>query len=230
MGLCSSGEVSATMGSEPRLLLGGDLSREQSSILGEPRQRRVLSILLNQPQPMTVRDLGVQIAAHETERAPSDVPEEDHQPIRVDLHHRCLPKLEAVGWIERHPEGVIAAESLPFGDEESSFPDLQDPNYPWEAIGALLARPRRQDVVAIVAGQCHRLTLEGLATELAEYGHASWATERREDEPTLRSLLHHIDLPKLAEVGLIEYDRDEKTVTRTSSLMALVDQTDLGKR
>lgn len=219
------------MGSEPRLPLGGDNSLDISSILGDPRQRRLLAILLEQSHPLTARDLSVQLAAQETGTAPSYVPEGDRQSIQMDLHHRCLPKLEAVGWIERHPEGVIAAEPLSFWDEEPMLPDLRDPEHSsWEAVAALLARPRRQDLVSIIAGQRHRLTLEELATELAECSHASWATERYDDDPTLQSMLYHVDLPRLAEVGLIEYDRDEKTITSTCSLMTLVNQTDLDNR
>lgn len=218
------------MGSEIQPLPGDDDYLMRSTILADPRQRRVLSILLDQSHPMTDRDLAVQLAAREA-GTPSDVTEKDHQPIRVDLHHRCLPKLEAVGWIERHPEGVVAAEQLSFGDTDLSVADLRDPDHPsWEAVAALLARPRRQDLVSIIAGQRRPFALEELATELASRGYPSWTTDEGRDESTLRSMLHHVDLPRLAAVGLIEYDRDEKTITCNRSLMTLVNRTGLDIR
>jgi hypothetical protein len=177
---------------------------------------------------MTERDLSVALAARETGTALSDTTEEDYRPILVDLRHRCLPKLEGVGWIERHPAGAIAAESLPVGDEDSLLPDLQDSDLAWKAIGTLLAHPRRQELVSIVADQ-HHLTVEELATELGEHGHPSKATKPLSYAVLLRTL-HHADLPKLAEVGLIEYDHDEKTVTRTRSLKTLGNRIDLDTR
>lgn len=209
-------------------LPGDDDYLEQSSILADPRQRRVLSILLDRSHPMTERDLSVQLTARETGTDPPDISEEAHQSIHVDLHHQCLPKLESGGWIKRHHEGIIAAEPLSVRDEDSSQPNLHDPDHPpWEAVGALLARPQRQDLVSIVAGRRDYLTLEELATGLTERSYASWPAEQRDDEPTLRRTLHHVDLPKLAEVGLIEYDPDEKTITRTRTLEALVNRTAL---
>lgn len=219
------------MSSEPRLLRGGEDYLERSSILRDPRQRRVLSILIDRSSPLTERDLSVQVAARETERAPPDVPEDDRQSIHVDLHHRCLPMLEENGWIQRYPEGVVAAEPPSVAVDDSSLPDLRDSDQPfWEAIGALLARPRRQDLVSILGDGLDRLTLEELATEVRERGRCAWAAERRDGEPTIRSTLHHVDLPKLADVGLIEYDPEDKTITSRRPLTSLVDRTDLDAR
>lgn len=201
--------------------------REQSSVLADSRLRRVLSILSDRSHPMTVRDLAVQLTTQQADTAPADVSENDHHRVRVDLHHRCLPKLEAVGLIERHPEGIIATESQPFEDEDLLLPDLRDAeNLPREAVSALLVRPRRQDLVSVIASQRHRLTLEELATELVERDHTEWTAEQRESECTL----HHIDLPRLTEVGLIEYDSTERTITRTHALMTLVNRMGLGTR
>lgn len=219
------------MSSDRQLLPGGDDYLEQSSILADPRQRRILSILRNRSQPLTERDLSVQLTARETGRAPSNITEDDHQPIQVDLYHRCLPKLESEGWITRHPAGIIAAEPLSFGDEGSTPPDVHNPTHlSWEAVGALLARPQRQDLVSIIAGQHGHLTLEELATAVTERSHTTWPADQRGDEPTLLSTLHHVDLPKLAEVGLIKYSPEEKTLTRTASLETLVNRTDLDNR
>jgi hypothetical protein len=210
-----------------RLLVPGNDAHEISSILADSRQRQVLSILLDRSHPVAERDLSIQVAAQETTKALAEVTEEEYESIRVDLHHRCLPKLEAVGWIERCPDGMITTGPLFSWDESSSVPDLQNSDCPfWEAVSTLLARPRRKELVSIIADR-PRLSLEELATELAESGPDSWTDEQGESELPSLSTLHHLDLPKLAEIGLIEYDHDEKTITRTSTLLTLVNQTDL---
>lgn len=201
---------------------GGDPFLELSSILDDARQRRILSILCDRSEPISDRELGFELAARKTGTEPADVSETDLGPVRIDLQHRCLPKLDAVGWIERHPDGIVAAESLPFGDEDSPLPDLQpsDERF-WEAVGALLAHPHRQDLVSIIADRRSALTVEELASELGEYDRSSEQGARREDELGVLGRLHHLDLPRLAEAGLIEYDPDERTVVRTRLLTRL---------
>jgi hypothetical protein len=219
------------MDSDGQLLSEGDEDYGPFSVLADPRQRQILSILLDQTHPLTERDLSLEVAARETSKEPAEVAVEEHETIQVDLYHRCLPKLEAAGWIERSPEGVITTESLVSWDEDSSAPDLQNPEHPfWEAVGTLFARPRRMELVSIIADQPPNLSLEELATELEEWGPDSRTAEQRESEPALLSTLHHLDLPELAEAGLIEYDHDEKTITRTPTLMTLLNQSDLNDR
>nr|WP_227380346.1 hypothetical protein [Haladaptatus halobius] len=176
---------------------------------------------------MTERDLAVQLTAQETEQSPSDLTEEDYQQIQMTLYHYCLPKLEATGWIERQPEGIIATERLFFEQTELSLPDIDDPDLPsWEALAPLLARPRRQHVASIIADYNQSLTLDELGTALTTSDHTTWEAEDGGNEPTLLVTLHHVDLPKLEEVGLIEYDSDEKTITQQRSLRTFVDWMD----
>lgn len=217
------------MNRQPEPSLGGADRLERSSILGDERQRRVLSVLLDRSRPVTVHVLGVRVAAQEAGIEPSETARVDHGSVRADLRHRCLPKLEAVGWIERHPEGVVADEPIRPAPEGLSFPDLRDPEHPaWAAASALLARPRRQDLVSVVADRPPRVTLDELARELRARG-PRWRTGIR-DEGTTRGTLHHVDLPKLAEVGLVEYDADEGTVAPTSRLTGFVDRPDRDTR
>lgn len=235
------------MGVEIQLPPGDTAPLVRSAILANPRQRRILSVLLDQPGPLTERDLAVQLAARETGKSPPDVTEEDRQQIRNDLHHRCIPKLEAAGWIERLPEGIVATERLSIESMGLSLPDLQGPDDlrgsdrpSWEALAVLLARPRRRDIVSIIADQQQPLTLKELYTHMMNSGRTSRALDRGEEprgeedrgeeEPTLLVTLHHVDLPKLQEVGLIEYDSDEKTVARKRSLGALLDEAEIGKQ
>lgn len=216
------------MDSQPGAPVSGGDYHDTSAVLGDLRQRRVLSILLEGSVPMPLRELGVRLAAREAEIAPVDVSETDYQSIRTGLHHRCLPKLEAVGWIERYPEGIVVNEPLTVETESLSLPDLRKPEDPlWDAVSVLLAQPRRQAVVSILADYRSPVSVDELATELIDHGHAREKGYAREEQRLLTAL-YHADLPKLADVELIEYDAEERTVARTRRLRRVVDKTDLG--
>lgn len=199
----------------------------RSAILADPNQRRILSCLLAQFRPTTERDLAVQLAARETGHSPADVTEEACQQFLLHLQHQWLPKLDAAGWIERHPEGIVLAERRSFERLGASLPEIESSDLPsWEALAALLARPRRRDVVSTVASHRRPLSLDELATALTASEYVSGTTASGETN-RLPGTLHHVDLPKLDDVGLIEYDSDERTITRTSSLLTLVARTEL---
>lgn len=200
---------------EPQRQPGGGDDLERSSILGDCRQRRVLSILLDQAGPTTVQELSVQLVARADGIAPSTVTEADCRSVRMDLRHRCLPKLRAVGWVERHADGLVADESPSLGAERLSLPDLRDPEDPfWEVVSVLLARPYRQDLVPLVADRDRRVTVDELATELS----ARAPRVRLPDNRCLAVALYHLDLPKLASVGVVDFDPDERTAARTDRL------------
>ena len=194
---------------------------DQSSILGDLRQRLILSILFEHSQPLTDRDLAVKIAARETGTSPSDVTGNDNQSILVDLHHHYLPKLEAVGYVERCAEGIIAAEPPSFGERNSSLPPLDAPDVRWEQLAAVLARPHRKDVLSVLAREDLPLTLEELSIELA--AHDQFCRTIDGDDKDLSIILHHVDLPALEEAGFLRYDPDEEMITRNRALTTIVD-------
>lgn len=208
------------MDTEPQRRPGGGDDLERASVLGDRRQRRVLSILLSRSEPATVRELGVQLVAHADGVAPSDVAESDCRPIRMDLRHRCLPKLRTVGWIERRDGGVVADESPSFGTARLSLPNLRNPDHPfWDVVSVLLARPYRQDLAALLADRSRPATVAELATELS----ARSTRARLPDDRHLATGLYHVDLPKLASVDVVDYDPDERTAVRTTQLRRFVD-------
>ncbi|MFB6196408.1 MAG: hypothetical protein ABEI80_09565 [Haloplanus sp.] len=214
------------MGSESKSLSGGGADLERSLILGDPRQRRLLSILLDRGRPIPAHELSGQLAARETDTPRSDVTEADHRPIRADLRHRCLPQLEAVGWIERRPEGIVVDEPISVETGNLTLPGLRAPEHPtWDAVSVLLERLYRQDIVVIVADR-RRVTVAELVSALRARERAS-AGPLPDDDRTLRVALHHVDLPKLADVGLLEYDPDEKTAAGTDRLRPFADRVDL---
>lgn len=213
------------MGSEIRLLSGN--TPIQSAVLADPRQRRILALVLKQSGSISERDLASQLAAREAEESLAAVTEQAHQRIQIALAHRCLPELEAAGWIERRPAGIVMAEQLSVEWIEESLPALEDPAVPWDALAALLAHSRRQHIMSIIVDHTPPLTLDELGTALRDFEQASRTRGEADDESTLLTTLHHVDLPILEEVGLIEYDSAEKTITRYRTLEALLDQIDI---
>jgi len=213
------------MGLQPGAPVRGDDRHAQSSILGDLRQRRILAILLEQAEPTPVRKLGVQLAARETGVAPSDITESEFRPIRVDLEHRCLPKLAAVGWVDRTPDGVVAVEPLSIDSGKLSLPDLKTPEDPdWEPVSVLLVHPRRQTVISLLTDH-QRITVAELVDELLTRGESTQTCA--DAEQRLMLTLHHVALPKLADIDLIEYDTESQTVTRTERLVPVANRTGL---
>jgi len=194
-----------------------------ASILGDIRYRRILSILLERSQPMPSRELSVQVAAQEADVSPAEIPAPERESVRTELEHRYLPKLERVGWVDGGPDGLTATVFRPAPADVLSLPALHEPEHPhWDPISTVLARPYRIAVVALLANQPQPLPLEQLAERLRAYEQGSW-----EDAlPTRQKLciqLYHVDLPKLADAGLVEFDIAAQTVARTSLTSDIID-------
>lgn len=209
-----NGDIRPSAGGDDRLLRSLLDCPEMASVLVEPRQRRVLSLLLDRSGSLSVRDIAVQLAARSADTPPSDVPEADVGEVVADLHHRCLPELETLELIERLPTGRVAAGERLTVDRGVAPPALGASEMPpWEAIAELFENPRRRRVASIVAERGRPVRLEELAGELST-GERSPSTSVEDDE-TVRVSLHHVDLPRLDDVGLIDYDRTDRTVDAT---------------
>lgn len=194
----------------------GANSYDAASILGDIRYRRILSILLERSRPMPPQELGTQLAARAAAVPPSETPESVSESVRIDLRHRCLPKLRRVGWVERRSDGLTATPSRLTTTEGLSLPPLQDPEHPhWEPVSTLLARPYRIAVTERLADCEQSLPLARLVDQLQEYARPSRADELPERQQ-LRTRLYHVDLPELAAAGLVTFDAAERTVGRTA--------------
>lgn len=194
-----------------------------ASILGDIRYRRILSILLDRSRPVPSRELSVQVAAQEADVPPSAVPETERESVRTELEHRYLPKLERVGWVDRAPDGLTATVLRPAPPDVLSLPTLHEPEHPhWEPISTLLARPCRISVVTFLANRQQPLPLEQLAERLRECEQRPWESSL----PTQQQLctrLYHVDLPKLEDAGLVEFDIPARTVARTPLTSDIID-------
>lgn len=212
------------MDGDPRSLLGGRDELEQSSILADPRHRRILSILRTQSEPMSVEELCRRLAVAEDDGTSGT----NRRSIRTDLRHRSLPSLEAGGWIDRRADGIYLQQRRIAETVAIPLPALTAPDDPmWDVVSAILARPYRRDLLSVVADADGALTIDALADDLQKREDSA-VTARSDSDGVLRRALHHVDVPKLAATGVIEYEWEERTVEATHRLRPFLDRFDTG--
>lgn len=191
-------------------------------VLSDARERRVLSLLLNRSGSIVVRDIAVDLAARAADTSPSTVPNSTVRDVMIDLHHRCLPMLEAEGLIDCSPTGTVEVGERLRDAQDAPVWEGDRPRLPsWEELAVLFESPRRWRAALVLSRRRQPVTLDALAAELrAEWESAATAGGGEDDHP-LRVKLHHVDLPKLAEEGLIDYDDDDRTIAVNDSTRAL---------
>lgn len=194
--------------------------------LAHARRRVLLSILVERQGPITEHELAAQIAACEQETPPGDETNEKHEQIQLSLSHCHLPKLEDVGLIEYdRDEGAVVTDTSvdfePIGllDVEAGHAKARS-----EAVDtyfAALAHDRRWDILSVLKNryesqpsQRSSLTVEELTKAVRDRDGDRSSSEFADDDETRIALsLQHQHLPKLADAGLITYDRNRATIT-----------------
>ncbi|WP_226012183.1 DUF7344 domain-containing protein [Halomicrobium salinisoli] len=89
----------------------------------------------------------------------------------------------------------------------------------------------RRIVLAVLAGEQRRLTVNDLTKAIAKHNHHVAVTEMAtEDLSGLQLSLHHLHLPKMEAAGLVDYDQERGLVEPTEQfeqvrpqLSALID-------
>ncbi|WP_137285602.1 DUF7344 domain-containing protein [Halorussus salinisoli] len=86
-----------------------------------------------------------------------------------------------------------------------------------------LRNPRRQFTLAYLRQQDRHVTLTEFARKITAWEVGSSPTEIEEDQvERVRVSLHHSHLPKLADLGLVEYtDDDRHTVSATERVQTI---------
>ncbi len=85
-----------------------------------------------------------------------------------------------------------------------------------ETLCLVLARTRRREALRGVFDADDALSVETLADRIDEHGVVDSSTTE------VSVLLHHADLPMLADAGLVRHDREAGTVEATTSASAIV--------
>ena len=96
----------STVTTEPADALGRQQAYE---VLSNTRRRHVIHYLLQQDEPVTLRDLSRQVAAWENRIEPEAVSSKQRKRVYTALHQSHLPKLDTCGVVDYDTDrGIIA--------------------------------------------------------------------------------------------------------------------------
>lgn len=161
---------------------------------------------------MAVGDLAARLAALESETTVAEVSTLDVRPIRIDLLHGQLPLLEAAGLLEwDRPAGTVAPTDHPLLRELPPDGGLRPGIAGGTDVLATLAKERRRTVLSVLEERDGPTTETDVARTIARLEAGADGVPGDETIDALRASLHHVDLPKLEEAGLVEHDRESST-------------------
>jgi len=186
-----------------------------SAILANERSRQLLAYLKTEGAS-TVRDIAVSLAATEQNCPPSELSAPAIKNWQTELQHNYLPRLEAANLIDCQVDGHVRYISAPLDRFDVELPAISEPTDPsWDGATAVLARSYRQQLLSLVVDADGPISLLQLAGRLAEAEPDAVTAATVETPQAVSVVLHHIDLPKLDDIGLLEYDCESRTITAT---------------
>lgn len=98
----------------------------------------------------------------------------------------------------------------------ADFAVPNDPDVNSDELFDVLSNARRRFVIACLREHGAPMALADVAAELATWESTTPSAQIPEDRVTSRYIaLHHVHVPKMADTGVIEYDRDSNTVALT---------------
>ena len=175
---------------------------EQYDLLVAERRQLVLDLLAGRTAPITLEEFVPRVVSEEDGLDPDN--EDAVQRVAISLHHCHLPRLAESGLVDYDPDAhridPKGAVKLPGVDQ----------NRDWLAA---IADPLRLLVLEQLATH-ERTTLEELAANLAESDDPAADSHPR----TIAIGLHHNHLPRLEELGFVDYDTTDRAVEPTERL------------
>lgn len=98
-----------------------------------------------------------------------------------------------------------------------------NPDHSPESLFELLSDERRRLVVSTVAEKGERVSLSDLAETVAEAEAADASAVSQDHCEVVHTLLYHSHLPKLADAGVLEFDREERVVEPGPNLSSVAE-------
>lgn len=174
--------------------------------LSDQTRRRILAVLGERDHPVAVDALARFVSARETGRDPAAIEDGECSRMHRSLRHVHLPKLSNAGLVVRHggtvepATGPIATRATEWAATTAVDPAVDD------GLEAL-ADARRREVLTVLTRIEDPTSLADLAERVAAAAGPAVSADR------VRIALDHLHLPKLADAGIVSYDREDRTVT-----------------
>lgn len=181
-------------------------------ILSVGRRRRLLAALDEREGSVSVSELATAIAAGERGADPETVGDEAVRSVWLSLEHVHLPKLadvDLVAW--DRASGTVDRTNHPVHDDEVVAELVGKRGEQWDAIISCLTNERRLALLSVLEARAEAVDRGELAVEVAALGAGGEPSESAVRD--VERDLGHVHLPKLDEVGLVDYDPAAATVS-----------------
>lgn len=193
---------------------------DQHLLLAVERRRVTLDVLTNESATIHLDDLAEAVAEREVNESVAS--EEGVEHVTISLHTNHLPKMKDFGVIDYDPEeqlvirnpasdwsgGGTAMENRTTSAQSEYTAEMSDTDY-----HRLLAHGRRRTALEVLSELTPPVELEDLAA-LVVVQESSGLVSSDEQEASVAIALHHAHLPKMDELGIIEYNQDAGRVER----------------
>lgn len=180
------------------------------AVAATPRRMAVLSTVSRSGE-LTITDLTARVVARVRGIPLADVTEEQYAETRAALHHSHLPALAERGLVEVRAEADATSVS-PGPAFDAAHVDAVESLAGVGAIDPTLASAlgdrRRRQIVSILSE-----TDGAVRTDLLAETMAGSSTHSSTGQTAEALRLHHCDLPKLAEAGVVDYRPEERLVS-----------------
>ena len=178
-----------------------------SGALRSENCRKAVQILRAHNDAITVTELAERLVTSES----TSTDESAVDSVRIRLHHVDLPKLAETGHLDWDKSArEVSPTDHPVYDGSSADEDGSVASSRASTIPAL-ADDRRREILALIESECGPVTPETLARNVAARDADGEPSQSRIENVLVQ--LHHCHLPKLADAGLIEYDRGDGRIT-----------------
>ena len=203
---------------------------ELLGLLSSGRRRRLVAHLRASDGPVSLSD-AIDRVAEDDDRSAS---------VATEFHHVHLPKL-ADADVVRHDRDADVLEAGANADravrllesvtDEFSADSTDDRRSnaladacSTDAVFRLLADRTRRILFSLLGGNDEQVHVDDLAERVAAWKGDKPVTEVTADErETVKIELHHKHLPMLADAGVLDYDRETKTLPRRGQPTAVAE-------
>ncbi|KAB1192674.1 hypothetical protein GJR96_04155 [Haloferax sp. MBLA0076] len=185
--------------------------------LESPVRRRVLGVVLKR-RAVEFDELASELTQQSEKSYPDDDTHGLHATSAV-LRHTHIPKLQTAGLVSGPRDNDVLTPNLHpdiYGGPLTTHLLRSVDQDVWAAVAAVHRDRRRGEVLSLLANAGPTLTLTSLASRLVESSvrESGGTSERRsETKADVEITLHHVHLPVLAKVGLVDYDTTSGEVT-----------------